>query len=207
MTGILSLSAALGFGIAAFLIELTPGPNMAWLAVVAATEGRRPGFAAVAGVALGLACIGTAAALGVAEFIAVTPIAYEALRWCGVAFLFYLAWDSWREAAAEVAPIGRGGGFYFRRGLITNLLNPKAALFFLTVVPAFTDVTGPLLPQTLALTAIYVAVATAIHAAIVVAAGSVQALIRTPARQRLLRRGFAILLALVAIWFAGSTAR
>ncbi len=68
------------FTVASVLIELTPGPNMAYLAMIAATEGRRPGYAAVAGVALGLGVMGLLAAIGLAVVIQNQPWAYQALR-------------------------------------------------------------------------------------------------------------------------------
>jgi threonine/homoserine/homoserine lactone efflux protein len=91
------------FVVASALIELTLGPNMAWLALVAATDGRRPGFAAVAGVALGLGLIGIAAAFGLAALIAAKPALYDALRWGGVIYLLWLAWDGWRDADRAAA--------------------------------------------------------------------------------------------------------
>lgn len=199
------LPTLLSFALASFLIELTPGPNMTYLALVAASEGRRAGFATVAGVALGLAVIGLAAAFGVAELVAASPLAYEALRWAGVAFLLYLAWDGWRGGGDVVA--SGGGGRHFTRGLVTNLLNPKAAVFYVAVLPTFIDPGRPLLAQTVALTAVYVAVATIVHAAIVVLAGALEPLLNDPARERVARRFLSALLALVALWFGWSTAR
>ena len=195
------------FVLASTLIELTPGPNMAWLAMVAATEGRRPGFAAVGGVALGLAVIGVAAAFGLAAIIAATPALYQALRWAGVLYLLWLAWDGWRDDGAEDGNNHAGITLRraFRRGLVTNLLNPKAALFYIAVLPGFTDPGGSVLAETLILTAAYVAVATAIHAGIVVLAGSAHALLDDPVKSRVVRRALSAALALVAIWFAWSS--
>lgn len=195
------------FALAALLIELTPGPNMSWLAMVAATDGRRAGFASVAGVALGLAVIGVAAAFGVAQLIAASDLAYEVLRWAGIGFLTYLAWESWvtgSDAAGLPAP---SHGAYFLKGLTTNLLNPKAAVFYVAVLPTFVDAAPPVFAQTLTLTATYVAVATLVHAGIVTAAGALEPVLNEPARERAVRRVLAALLALVAIWFAWSTAR
>ncbi len=196
------------FALASILIELTPGPNMAWLAIVAATTGRRAGFAAVVGVALGLAVIGALAALGLGAAIAASPVLYAVLRWAGVLWLLWLAVDAWRDAdeAPEAVPEGWGLTRYFRRGLITNLLNPKAAVFYIAVLPGFTDAAAPILPQTLALSAIYVAVATIIHAGIVALAGFAAALLTDPWRSLLIRRVLAVALAAVAVWFAVETA-
>ncbi len=200
---------ALGaFALASALIELTPGPNMAWLVLVTLAEGRRPGLAAVCGVALGLALVGGGAALGLAAVVAASPFLWTVLRWCGIAFLLWLAWDGWRGADGTADLPHRVGPLAaFRRGLVTNLLNPKAALFFVAVLPGFVDGAAAALPQALLLTAVYVAVATAIHAGLVLLAGAVRPLVLQPARERAVRRALSLLLALVALWFAWSTAR
>jgi threonine/homoserine/homoserine lactone efflux protein len=196
-----------GFAATSVIIELTPGPNMVYLAVVAATKGRRSGYAAVAGVALGLLIVGFAAALGLAAIINASPILYQALRWGGVAYLFWLAYDGWRDAegAATPAPPGSRVTQYFRRGLITNLLNPKAAVFFVAVLPGFIAPAEAVVPQTLALSVIFVAVATAIHAAIVTAAAPAQKLLEDDRRSRAIRKALALALAVIAVWFAIKT--
>jgi len=201
------LPTALSFAFASLIIELTPGPNMTYLALVAASDGRRAGFATVAGVALGLATLGLAAAFGVAQLISASPIAYETLRWAGVLFLLYLAWDGWRGEGDVVAVASNSDGRYFRRGLITNLLNPKAAVFYVAVLPTFIDAARPMLAQTVTFTLVYVAVATLVHAAIVILAGALEPVLNDPRRERAARRALSILLAMVAVWFGWSTAR
>ena len=200
-----SLLAA--FLLASFLIELTPGPNMTYLALVAANDGRRAGFATVLGVALGLGIVGLIAALGVAEIVQASEPLYQALRWAGVLFLLYLAWEGWTSGTDVVSPAKQHAGRYFARGLVTNLLNPKAAAFYIAVLPTFIDGARPALPQTVTLTLAYVAVATIVHAGIVMLAGTLQPVLDNPRRERLARRVLSALLAAVAIWFAWSTAR
>ncbi|WP_127520176.1 LysE family translocator [Mesorhizobium sp. Z1-4] len=195
------------FALTSFLIELTPGPNMAYLALVASSEGRRPGFATVAGVALGLAVIGALAAFGVAELIQASDVAYDALRWAGIVFLLYLAWDGWRQGTDVVSPTGQSDRRYFMRGLVTNILNPKAAVFYVAVLPTFIEPALPIMQQTMLLTAVYVLVATLIHAGIVAAAGALEPLLNDPRREMMARRTLSLLLAAVAIWFGWSTAR
>ena len=196
-----------GFMLISALIEITPGPNMVYLAVVAATDGRRPGFAAVAGVALGLAVVGLIAALGLATAINASPALFQTLRWAGVVYLLWLAWDGWRDAGDGVEHAGLGSSLvkYFGRGLVTNLLNPKAAAFYIAVLPGFVTSGEAVLMQTLVLSGVYVAVATLIHAGIVTAAGSVQTLLDDPRRNLIVRRVLAVALALVAVWFAWKT--
>lgn len=202
------MDALWAFAFTSFIIELTPGPNMAYLAVVAATQGRRPGYAAVAGVALGLGIVGALAAIGVAAIVSASEPLYQALRWAGVVYMLWLAWDGWRDGseAIEHAPLGSSNWRYFRRGLITNLLNPKAAAFYVAVLPTFLT-PGAILQETLWLSAIYVGVATVVHGTIVTLAGAARALFEDPKRERILRRTLAVALALVAIWFAFKTAR
>jgi threonine/homoserine/homoserine lactone efflux protein len=195
------------FFVTSAIIEVTPGPNMTWLAVVAVAEGRRKGYAAVAGVCLGLLTIGVAASLGLAALVAESPRLWQAMRWAGIAYLVWLAWDAWVDADGQEDAAGSaaGPGVYFRRGLITNLLNPKAALFYISVLPAFTVAGAPVVQQTLILTAIYVATATAIHALIVTLAGSARTLLTDPARSRAVRRALAVALFGVAVWFGWTT--
>jgi threonine/homoserine/homoserine lactone efflux protein len=191
--------ALLTFALTSLLVELTPGPNMAWLALVAAAEGRRVGLAAVAGVALGLAIVGLGAAAGLAALVAGSPVVYQALRWGGAAYLLYLAWDGWRDAAAEGPAPGLRPAQAFRRGLVTNLLNPKAAVFYVAVMPRFLPETGAAVAAA-SLAAVYVAVATLVHAGIVAVAGTAHALLSDARRERLMRRALSLALAAVAVW-------
>jgi threonine/homoserine/homoserine lactone efflux protein len=204
------LETLVGFALTCLLIEVTPGPNMAYLAVLSATHGRRVGLAATLGVALGLLLVGIAAAVGLAAVVSSSRWLYEAIRWGGIVYLLWLAWDAWPDAAGP-APVAAGiedlTRSVFMRGLMTNLLNPKAAIFYVSVLPAFVDVARPVFPQTLKLTAIYVAVATVIHLSLVGLAGAVQPFLESPDRNRRVRRAMAIALAGIALWFAWNTAR
>ncbi|AZO52924.1 MAG: LysE family translocator [Mesorhizobium sp.] len=202
-----SIGTLLSFTLASLLIELTPGPNMTYLALVSASDGRRAGFATVAGIAAGLAFIGGIAALGVAELIQASSLLYEGLRWAGILFLLYLAWEGWTAGTDLVTNSGKPGGKYFTRGFVTNLLNPKAAVFYVAVLPTFVEAERPVLGQTVVLTLTYVAVATAIHGLIVILAGALQPFLDDPRLERTSRRLLSTLLALVAFWFAWSTAR
>ncbi len=200
-------SSLLSFALTSVIIELTPGPNMTYLALVSAQDGRRAGFTTVAGVGLGLAVIGIIAAFGVAELVQSSRLLYETLRWAGVAFLLYLAWEGWTAGASVVASEAQSRSRYFTRGLVTNLLNPKAAVFYVAVLPTFIDASRPVLPQIVSLTIIYVLVATLIHSAIVVLAGTLESFLNDPRREKFARRVLSALLACVAIWFGWSTAR
>src|SRR6476469_8357027 len=86
----------LEFILTVLLLELTPGPNMAYLATLSLDRGRRAGLLATVGVAAGLSVHAIVAALGLGVLISQLPLAYELLRWIGVAYLLYLAWETWR---------------------------------------------------------------------------------------------------------------
>lgn len=198
----------LAFLATALVIELTPGPNMAYLAVLSSSRGRRAGYAATIGVGLGLAIVGLAAAFGLAAAISNSKLLYEAMRWAGVAYMLWLAWEGWHEA--EVSPDTADGDNdeeFFRRGLVTNLLNPKAAVFFVAILPTFIEAARPVLAQTLLLSATYVAVATLVHGAIVTLAGAAQHLLRDPGIRMVVGRALSLALAAIALWFAVATAR
>ena len=204
-------TSLLAFVLTCFIIEITPGPNMAYLAALSLSQGTRAGLAAVAGIALGLAIYGVAASLGLSAIIDNSAFLYETLRWGGVAYLLWLAWEAW-AAEREISPETVDGGINpwtaFRRGLITNLLNPKAAVFYVAVLPDFIQIgKSAVTTQTLTLSAIYVSIATAIHLAIVLLASRLQRLIATPEQRRTVRRVLAVLLAAIAVWFAFSTSR
>lgn len=201
------LDPLLAFALTALLVEITPGPNMTYLAALSLSSGTRTGFAAVGGVALGLSVYGVVAAFGLATAIENSPLLYQALRWGGVIYMLWLAWEAWTgggETAPEVTDSsGHGPWLAFRRGLITNLLNPKAAVFYLAILPEFIRDSGrPVLVQTLILTIVYVAIATLVHSMIVLLAGAVQSTVAAPERQRVIRRLLALVLVGIAIWFA-----
>jgi threonine/homoserine/homoserine lactone efflux protein len=192
-------SQVLEFTLAARLMELTPGPNMTWLALLSAQHGRRTGLTAVAGIGLGLALLAAVAAVGATSLLTGYPLALEALRWAGAVFLFYLAFEAWvgEHPGASGSEVSRS----FWRAVIVNLLNPKAALLFVVLVPGFLDASQPLLPQTILLSTIYVAIATAVHSAIAVFAGSFQHLLMEPGREIIARRVCAGVLVVIAVWF------
>jgi threonine/homoserine/homoserine lactone efflux protein len=192
----------IGFALAVLLIELTPGPNMAWLAGLAAVEGRRAGFAAVAGVAIGLLLNGVLAALGLATLLQTVPQLLTGLRLAGAAMMLVLAIQTWR---ASTVP-GRAGGTIktrgpFFTGALINLLNPKAYIFFVAVVPQFLGAAALTFSSALLLALISTVIATVIHTAIVLAGSRAHEWLSDPARTRITRRVFAVVMLGVAASF------
>ena len=175
---------------------------MAYLAVLGASRGRLAGFSAVLGVALGLALLGIAVGLGGGSLVLNNRVVYESLRWAGALYLCWLAFDSWREArqADRDAPVSQSHFIHFRRGFVTNLLNPKAALFFIAVLPEFTQGPAPSARELAILISVYVGIATLVHGLIVVLAGGLQTFFAAPQRREMAGNIFAVLLLAIAVW-------
>ncbi len=198
----------LGFMITALIIELTPGPNMAWLVMLSLGEGRRAGYMASGGIALGLLLIAVLAALGLAAIISASPLLYEGLRWAGALFLFYLAVEGWRSAGeASPAQASGRGGQHALRGFIINVLNPKAAFFYVTVLPQFITPGHDERAQALFLALTSVVMATIIHLLLVTLAAHLRDFVGNERQNRLVRRVLSVGLAIVAVWLLLSTAR
>jgi threonine/homoserine/homoserine lactone efflux protein len=203
----------LEFVVAVVLLELTPGPNMAYLATLALARGRAAGLLATLGVALGLAVHAVVTVFGAGTLIAQYPWLYETLRWTGVAYLLYLAWEGWwpeRENSPSRADLLSTAGPLFWRGFFSNVFNPKSILFFVSVVPTFVR-TAPgatAMPfQMAALGIVYVGIATAIHAAIVILAAELRPWLVEGPRQQRARRILSAAIVLVVVWLAWSTRR
>ena len=193
----------LGFALAVLLIELTPGPNMAWLAGLAAKEGRRAGLAAVTGIALGLLANAVLAALGLAALLRAEPGLLSALRLAGALMMLWLAADAWRGAARSTAlPTANHLAWRaFGTGALINLLNPKAYLFLVVVAPQFLHGASLRLGNALMLAVISATIATLIHIGIVAAGSRAQAWLSDPFRTRIVRQLFALVMLAVAASF------
>jgi len=134
----------LGFTALAAVVAVTPGLDTVLVLRQALRAGRRTAFAAAAGIGLGALLWGIAAAAGIAALFVASEVAYAVLRWAGVAFLAYLAWSYLRAAVrGDVTHADLSSGAVdsareaFVKGLLTDLLNPKMAVFYLTVLPLF----------------------------------------------------------------------
>lgn len=182
---------------------------MAYLTLLSAQRGKAAGYWATAGVLVGLLTIGLLGLIGTSTLVSGNPVIYETVRWAGILYLLWLAYDTLRETQTAAPPPPKQTLLResFKRGLITNLLNPKACAFYATVLPAFAATQGPYLATGLVLTLIYVSIATAIHLGLVTAAGSISNVLNVEGRRVWLGRIFAGLLVLVAIWLVFKTAR
>lgn len=192
-----------GFALAVLLIELTPGPNMAWLAGLVATEGRRAGLAAVGGVALGLLANGILAAVGLAALLQTVPQFRIGLQLAGAAMMVWLAVDAWRGAETRPDKDRRKDSVAaaFTTGALINLLNPKAYIFFLVVAPQFIGDGVLSLRNALTFSVVSTTVGTAIHFVIVLAADNAHGWLVSPGPIKIIRRAFALIMLVVALSF------
>ncbi|HEY9411716.1 MAG TPA: LysE family translocator [Jiangellaceae bacterium] len=174
----ISGGAAIGIAVVALGLVLTPGPNMIYLVSRSITQGRRAGLVSLVGVAAGFLVYLGAAVAGVATIFATVPAAYTALKLAGAAYLLYLAWQAVRPGgdavfaprALDPDPPRR----LFAMGLVTNLLNPKIAVLYVSLLPQFVDPgRGPVAVQSLTLGAIQIGIALMVNTLIVVTAGTV----------------------------------
>jgi threonine/homoserine/homoserine lactone efflux protein len=143
------------------LLTITPGADMAMVARSVFTGGRRDAFATTLGISAGCLVWAFASAVGVAAVLAASRTAYDALRLVGAAYLIWLGLQSLlaaRRGSAEAPEAGLARrGSPFRQGLLTNLFNPKIAVFYSTFLPQFIGPGDPALVLSLALAGVHIA--------------------------------------------------
>lgn len=193
------------FILAIAIVELTPGPNMGWLAALSAQSGRRIGLMAVAGITLGLFIQLLAATTGLSAALASAPFLYEVLRWAGVLFMLYLAWEAFTNTGSTSA-LSVSARASLTRGLITNVLNPKALVFYLLIVGQFADpLAGSIWQQILILGLMHLGFSILVHSMIVLLGARLGAHLDQWRTSLPARLTFALLLVGVAVWIAVST--
>lgn len=178
LTSPVSIHAAAGMAATALVMVLTPGPNMMYLASRSIGQGRRAGLVSLAGTGIGFVIYMLMANLGLAVVFVAIPWLFIGFKAAGVAYLGWLAWQALRPGGAgvfEVRDLPRDSAWsLFRMGLVTNLLNPKAAIMYLTVIPQFLDRSrSDQLTQGISLGLVQITVSMVINTLIVVGAGSI----------------------------------
>src|SRR4051794_13069249 len=169
------------FGIASLVLIALPGPDQALIMRNALVGGRTAGVRTMLGGATGLTLHATAAALGVSALLATSAAAYATLKLVGVAYLLYLGARMLLSARKPPEPEQEArGGRPFLQGFVSNALNPKVALFFLTFVPQFLPDSGSTLPVALALSAVFAAIYLAWFTGLVRLVGLASDVLRRP---------------------------
>ena len=202
---------------AALLLSLSPGPDNLFVLVQSVQRGWRVGLCVVLGLCLGVLGHTLAVALGLAAVLAASPLAFTLLKWCGAAYLAYLAWGALRAQAqrsalpqAQTARADRlDAAQAWRlvgRGVVMNLTNPKVLIFFLAFLPQFADpARGGVATQVMVLGCVFMLAALLVFGAIACCSGWFGVLLQRSVRaQNWLNRvaglvflGMAVRLALV----------
>lgn len=203
-----SVHDLLFFSIAALVLVLTPGPNMIYCVSRALCQGRAAGLISLAGVLLGFVVHLVAAALGLTALLLAVPFAFDAVRLAGAAYLMWLAWQAVRpgghapfQARALPADPPRK---LFGMGFVTNVLNPKVAVFYLSFFPQFLHPEkGSVLLQSLQLGVLQIGISGAVNCALVLGAAGITAFMsRSQTWLRAQRYVMGSVLALLAVRIA-----
>lgn len=167
----------LAFALVSLGMVLTPGPNMIYLISRSITQGFGAGLISLGGVALGFVFYMLCAAFGITALVFAVPYAYDALRFAGAAYLLWLAWQAVKPGGQSPFQVRKlpvdGPRKLFVMGLVTNLLNPKIAMLYLSLLPQFIDPNGNILAQSVALGFTQIAVSVTVNTMIALAAGSI----------------------------------
>jgi threonine/homoserine/homoserine lactone efflux protein len=152
------------YAAACVLLVLTPGPNLMYLISRTLCQGRAAGIVSLAGTTSGFLFYAVTAAFGLTAVFVAIPVLFDIVRWAGAAYLLWLAWDAVRPqgsgglfARRDLPPVAPGK--LFRTGVLTSILNPKVALFYLALFPQFVDpARGSVLVQSLLLAAVQIVI-------------------------------------------------
>jgi len=193
------------FLLAMVLIELTPGPNMGYLALVSTARGRKAGLLTVVGITIGLSLYLAVSIYGLTRTPLGTPTVLWALKWAGVGYMFWLALEGvlpQRAVGATPPIVPFAASRQVLRGIVANILNPKAALFYVVILPGFIHSGfASTRTQMMILGGTHILISVAVHLSIVFGAAGAATRLSPPAR-KLLRWGLALGLAAAAVWVA-----
>jgi threonine/homoserine/homoserine lactone efflux protein len=186
-------AAFLTFLFAAFMLNIAPGPDMLYVIGRSVGQGRKAGIVSALGIFVGCWAHILAAAFGIAALLRSSPIAFNMVRYAGAAYLVYLGVKMLVQrsnlAQQQLQPDSLAA--IFRQGVITNVLNPKVALFFLAFLPQFIDSRrGSVVWQILLLGLIFNVGGTAVNLGVAYAGGTLGELLRRNARFARLQQWF-----------------
>ncbi|WP_416424622.1 LysE family translocator [Pseudomonas sp. App30] len=169
----------LAFALISLGMVLTPGPNMVYLISRSICQGRKAGLISLGGVALGFVVYMLCAALGITALLMAVPFAYDTLRVGGALYLLYLAWQAVKPGGRSPFQVrdlpADSPRRLFAMGLVTNLLNPKIAVMYLSLLPQFISPVGhgSVLGQSLVLGATQIVISVSVNGLIALTAASI----------------------------------
>ena len=199
----------LNFLVTSLIVVLIPGTGVVYTISTGLTLGRRASIFASLGCTAGIVPHLLATILGLSAVMHASAVAFQVLKYAGVAYLFYLAYTTWRNKTAfavDKAPSKATGGSLVTKAFLLNILNPKLTIFFLAFLPQFIahDIPAPLL-QLLTLSGVFMAMTFVVFVIYGLLANAFRkAVIESPRVQAWLRRSFAAAFAGLAVNLAFS---
>lgn len=195
------------FALICFGMVITPGPNMVYLVSRSLCQGPRAGLVSLIGTGAGFLVYMLCAALGITALVMAVPFAYDTLRIAGALYLAWLAWQALKPGGRspfEVRDLPKDSPRrLMAMGFMTNLLNPKAAMLYLSLLPQFIDPARDVLSQSLVLGFMQIAISMTMNAVFVLAAGTLAAFLSTrPAWMRAQRTMMGTVLSGLAVHMA-----
>lgn len=189
---------------AAVVIAVSPGAGAIQSMATGLTHGVRRGYWSILGLEIGLMLQLLLVAVGLGALVTSSIVAFNVVKWVGVAYLVYLAVRQWRTATRDLreqvgASTDRGRGALVLRGFLVNATNPKGLVFFLAVLPQFVVPTAPLVPQYLAIGVTMVAVDLIVMGLYTGLAVRLLHWLHTPRQQTIVNRVFSGLFATAAV--------
>ncbi|HEU0114366.1 MAG TPA: LysE family translocator [Thermomicrobiales bacterium] len=184
------------FLLTSLVVVLMPGAGVLYTLAAGFSRGKRASVVAAFGCTLGIIPHVAAALLGVAALLYASAVAFQTLKYLGVAYLLYLAWRTWREEGAlkiEATADARSAREVIVSAILVNTLNPKLSIFFLAFLPQFVRGDDPdALPRMVGLSAVFMALTFVIFVAYGLGAAAIRRhLVARPRALTWMRRAFA----------------
>ncbi|MDC4672627.1 LysE family transporter [Acinetobacter baumannii] len=199
----MSLQVWFAYMLACWVISISPGAGAIASMSSGLNYGFRHGYWNAIGLQIALLIQIMIVAAGVGVLFATTPLAFQAVKWFGVAYLLYLAYLQWTAPVKDIEiqheKKDKSVSALLLKGFVVNISNPKAIVFLLAVLPQFLDLSKPQWIQYLIMAATMVTIDLIVMAGYTGLASKVLRLLRSPKQQKYLNRGFAVMFSCAAL--------
>ncbi|HCA5186736.1 LysE family transporter [Acinetobacter baumannii] len=199
----MSLQVWFAYMLACWVISISPGAGAIASMSSGLNYGFRHGYWNAIGLQIALLIQIMIVAAGVGVLFATTPLAFQAVKWFGVAYLLYLAYLQWTAPVKDIEiqheKKDKSVSALLLNGFVVNISNPKAIVFLLAVLPQFLDLSKPQWLQYLIMAATMVTIDLIVMAGYTGLASKVLRLLRSPKQQKYLNRGFAVMFSCAAL--------
>ncbi|EPC6032443.1 LysE family transporter [Acinetobacter baumannii] len=199
----MSLQVWFAYMLACWVISISPGAGAIASMSSGLNYGFRHGYWNAIGLQIALLIQIMIVAAGVGVLFATTPLAFQAVKWFGVAYLLYLAYLQWTAPVKDIEiqheKKDKSVSAMLINGFVVNISNPKAIVFLLAVLPQFLDLSKPQWIQYLIMAATMVTIDLIVMAGYTGLASKVLRLLRSPKQQKYLNRGFAVMFSCAAL--------